>query len=64
MALRLRDKERILTIDDRQGNYKGMLKKRKFNIVLVEAGKGCGDGESTAFDRSVPYKGKRVTLKL
>ena len=48
------DKDRTLTINDRQGNYKGMLKNRKFNIIIVEPGKGCGDGDATTFDQAVP----------
>ncbi len=52
------DKDRTLTINDRQGNYKGMLKNRKFNIIIVEPGKGCGDGDATTFDQSVSYRGK------
>ena len=41
-----------------------MLKNRKFNIIIVEPGKGCGDGDATTFDQSVSYRGKRVDLKL
>lgn len=64
IAMKWNDKDRTLTINDRQGNYKGMLKNRKFNIIIVEPGKGCGDGDATTFDQSVSYKGKRVGLKL
>ena len=35
-----------------------------FNIIIVEPGKGCGDGDATTFDQSVSYRGKRVDLKL
>ena len=58
------DKERTLTINERKGNYKGMLKNRKFNIILVEPGKGCGDEDSPTFDQSISYKGKQVNVKL
>ena len=58
------DKERTLTINERKGNYKGMLKNRKFNIILVEPGKGCGDKDSPTFDQSISYKGKQVNVKL
>ena len=64
IAMKWNDKDRTLTINDRQGNYKGMLKNRKFNIIIVEPGKGCGDGDATTFDQSVSYRGKRVDLKL
>ncbi|WP_368126652.1 DUF5110 domain-containing protein, partial [Bacteroides thetaiotaomicron] len=55
---------RTLTIDDRKGSYKGMLKSRKFNLIVVEPGKGCGDGDSTTFDKSISYRGKKVIAKL
>ena len=41
-----------------------MLKNRKFNFVVVEPGKGCGDEDTTAFDKSVSYRGKKVVVKL
>ena len=58
------DQDRTLTIDDRKGSYKGMLKSRKFNLIVVEPGKGCGDGDSTTFDKSISYRGKKVIAKL
>lgn len=64
IALKWNDQDRTLTIDDRQGSYKGMLKNRKFNLIVVEPGKGCGDGDSATFDKSVSYRGKKVVAKL
>ena len=64
IIMKWNDKERTLTIADRQGSYKGMLKNRKFNFVVVEPGKGCGDEDTTAFDKSVSYRGKKVVVKL
>ena len=58
------DQDRTLTIDDRKGSYKGMLKSRKFNLIVVEPGKGCGDGDATTFDKSISYRGKKVITKL
>ena len=40
-----------LTISDRKGNYKGMLKNRKFNIVLVN--KNCAAGNIAATGKSI-----------
>ena len=39
IAMKWNDKDRTLTINDRQGNYKGMLKNRKFNIYHCRTGK-------------------------
>ena len=58
------DASRTLTIGERQGKYKGMLKKRNFNIVVVSPENGAGDAESTKFDKTVKYSGKAVTVKL
>ena len=41
-----------------------MLKSRKFNLIVVEPGKGCGDGDATTFDKSISYRGKKVITKL
>ena len=51
-----------LTISDRKGNYKGMLKNRKFNIVLVN--KNCAAGNIAATGKSVDYSGRAITIKL
>lgn len=52
-----------LTIGDRQGEFPGMLAKRKFNVVKVSPENPVG------FDRSpkgtmVDYDGKAVSVKL
>ena len=64
ITLKWNDQDRTLTIDDRKGSYKGMLKSRKFNLIVVEPGKGCGDGDATTFDKSISYRGKKVITKL
>ena len=51
-----------LTISDRKGNYKGMLKNRKFNIILVN--KNCAAGNIAATGKSVDYSGRAITIKL
>ena len=54
------DKEKTLTIHQRKGEYKGMLKKRNFRIVIGAK----GDKEPKKFDKTVSYEGKKVTVKL
>ena len=64
ISMKWNDKERTFTLGNREGNYKGMLKNRKFNLIIVEPGKGCGDKDATVFDKSVAYKGKEVMIQL
>jgi alpha-D-xyloside xylohydrolase len=58
------DKNKTLTIGDRQGSFPGMLSERKFNIVLVSGNKGIGMDVTEAFDRTITYKGKKLVTKL
>ena len=55
------DAKKTLTIGDRNGAFPGMLDTRKFNIVLVNAGKGIG---APATGKEVLYTGKKMTVKL
>ncbi len=57
------DKNRNLTIEDRQGEYPGMLKNRKFNVVLVNQKSGTGDTPMKG-GKSVNYTGKKTTIKF
>lgn len=57
------DKKRNLTIEDRQGEYPGMLKNRKFNVVLVNQKSGTGDAPMKG-GKSVNYTGKKTTIKF
>lgn len=56
--------QKTLTIGDRKGQYKGMLNKRKFRIVVVGEGKAMGDEEATKYDKVVEYKGSEVSVSL
>lgn len=58
------DKNRTLTIDKQKGVFPGMLKQRKFNIVLVSKDKGTGTDLSKKYDREVIYSGKKVNVTL
>ncbi len=57
------DKTRNLTIEDRQGEFPGMLKNRKFNVVLVNQKSGTGDAPMKG-GKSVNYTGKKTTIKF
>lgn len=47
------DKSKTLTIDSRKGDFKGMIDKRNFNLILP-------DGQQ----KSVSYTGKKVTVNF
>ena len=54
------DNKRTLTIHERKGEYKDMLKKRSFRIVIGAK----GDKEPKKFDKTVTYEGKKLTVKM
>lgn len=56
--------KKTLTIDGRKGSFPGMLKSRKFNIVIVSEGKAAGDKPAVSIDKVVSYTGKKVSVKL
>ena len=57
------DAARTLTVDDRNGTFPGMLKKRNFRIVLVDKDSCTGDAPSQD-GKTIRYSGKRKTIKL
>ncbi len=58
------DIKKTLTINDRQGSFKGMLPEQKFNIVLVTRDKGTGLTITEKSDKVVNYSGKKAVVKL
>jgi len=61
---RWNDKTKTLNIAQRKGDFKEMLKERKFNVVLVKQGSGSGVEISTQIDKSIEYSGQPVQVKL
>ena len=57
------DASRTLSIGTRQGNYKGMLRKRTFRVVLVGPGHAVGQADDEV-DQVLTYRGKAVDIKL
>ncbi len=57
------DASRTLSIAQRKGSFKGMLQKRKFNIVLVGADSGRGNLPMKA-NTTVEYAGDAVKVAL
>jgi len=58
------DQSKTLTIGDRKGSFKGMLKSRTFNIVLVGSQSGIGVNPTTKFTKTVKYNGGLKSVKL
>lgn len=56
--------KRTLTIGDCTGSFPGMIKERKFNIILVSEGMERGTGIVGKYDSVVDYSGKKVVIKL
>jgi alpha-D-xyloside xylohydrolase len=57
------EKTHSLTIGNKQGDYPGSLKKRIFNVVLVDERKGFGIN-SDAVGRKVLYQGKQIIVRF
>ena len=58
------DARKTLTIGECKGNYPGMLKNRKFRIVLVDNQHGVGDNLMKKADRAISYTGKECRIRL
>jgi alpha-D-xyloside xylohydrolase len=58
------DVSKTLTIENRKGNFPGMLGSRQFNIVMMGEGKGSVENTATSEDKSVTYSGKRTIIKF
>ncbi len=56
------DKQKSLTINDRNGSFPGMIKNRKFNIVFVSEEKGTDIELAKKYDNIVSYTGKKLTI--
>jgi alpha-D-xyloside xylohydrolase len=63
VSFKWNEKEQILAIGDKQGNYQGALKKHIFNVILVNENKGFGTNVG-ATGKIVLYVGNHVKMKL
>ncbi len=53
-----------LTIDDRKGEFKGMLKTRTFSIVWISNAKAIKFGSDTEPEMKITYDGKQAIVKM
>lgn len=58
------DAKRQLTIEDRKGEFPGMLKDRTFNVVLVRKNHGTGIEVTDKPDKVVSYKGAQQVVQF
>ena len=58
------DKTKQLSISGRKGAFPGMLKRRKFSIILVEENKATGVEEIQKADKIIIYNGTPVQVTL
>jgi len=58
------DARKILTVDDRKGNYPGMLKTRIFNLAIAGEKSINGVEINAVGVKSIPYGGKRQTVSF
>lgn len=58
------DARRTLTICNRNGEFPGMLKHRRFRITLMEPGKPSAEKVMERADRVVRYTGKKMSVKF
>jgi alpha-D-xyloside xylohydrolase len=52
-----------LTLGARRGSFPGMLKQRRFRIVLVETGLGVGIEPAPRGDATVTYEGRPLSVR-
>lgn len=53
-----------LTIEDRQGNFPGMLQQRIFNIYWIKKDKPLELNFDKKFDKRILYKGKKISIRM
>lgn len=58
------DSKKELTIQAREGEFPGMLKNRRFNIVRVKQNRAIAGSGEVAYDAVVNYSGKKLKVKL
>jgi len=63
IPVRYDDSSGTVTIGERVGQYKGMVDKREFRIRVLRAG-AAPAADLDAYDKSVRYDGKPVSVKL
>ena len=58
------EKNRKLTIDNRNGEFNAMVKNRTFKVVLVNKDHGVGLDEEDSINKTITYKGKKMIINF
>jgi alpha-D-xyloside xylohydrolase len=64
IAIYYNDENRTITIDDRRGQFKGMLDRRVFRINLINNKRSEALNFDTSGDKTIVYRGNKITMKL
>jgi len=58
------DEAKTLTIEERQGEFAGVLQERTFNIFIISPGSPLGADPDAEPDSTVEYEGSSIEIKL
>jgi len=64
ISFKWNDAKRQMTIGNRKGEFPGMIKKRSFQIIIVNKDKGTGVNPSEKPDKTVEYSGAEQVVQL
>lgn len=64
ITFRWDDGKRILSVQNRKGSFPGMLKSRKFNVVVLDRSGSTDDGVVKKAGKVMNYAGKETMLRL
>lgn len=56
-------KDKTLTIENREGSFSGMLKSRKFRIAIADHNNALGDANAKTV-KTISYNGKKIVVTL
>ncbi len=58
------DRNKIVTIADRKGSFKGMTKERNISIILVQANNPVGIDSPTKDEKTIHYTGSNISVSF
>jgi alpha-D-xyloside xylohydrolase len=64
ISFKWNDAKRQMTFGNRKGEFPGMTKKRTFQIIIVDKGKGTGVNPSEKPDKTIQYNGAEQVVQL
>ncbi len=56
--------EKTLSLENREGNFKGMLGTREFNVIVVSPQKAEGLNWNKRGEKTIQYSGKKIKIQL